>query len=469
MTRRRWFVIYAAMILFSALFLIFYPPKIAGIEDEVGFINQTIVWSHGAVTAEDAGFGSSVDDFVPSAARHGEHVGWRNPGRSLIGVPFFSVGGQAALPLVGLIFHLLIAWLSALILDHFTRRPAWAVLVLLHPTLALYSRTVMGDEPAAAMLMFALYVAACTKRSGAWVGACVGLAALMRYHAGACLPFICIWLWCSDRRRRRTDAMFAALVGAIFALGIASYNVWVFGNPLGITTQGCFSLSFVLPNLVFYAVCLLALWPGMLFAPLLDTSRFRWLGLSVAIPTFATFVGYYFHDTSDSPIATLVVGQRLIQPMLAPLIVSFAIGLNRLASERLTARRFYGAITLITVVVTIGIGLIFRKHQARLRDFLQVRNDLLSVLPRDATVFANSVTQKTLGVLDERTQLLHLDGYPEATTTLMPPRSPFFIAFKPRNPGEHLPLLEDRFVGPYHMTTLVLPSGAVLYRSNVGN
>jgi len=38
----------------TALFAAYYPP-LAGIEDEIGFLNQALVWSRGAISAEGAG------------------------------------------------------------------------------------------------------------------------------------------------------------------------------------------------------------------------------------------------------------------------------------------------------------------------------------------------------------------------------------------------------------------------------
>jgi hypothetical protein len=77
---REWAALAALMLAYAALFVAYYPP-LPGIEDEIGFVNQALVWSRGAISAEGAGL-SDLADFVPVAGRH---VAARHPGRSHAG------------------------------------------------------------------------------------------------------------------------------------------------------------------------------------------------------------------------------------------------------------------------------------------------------------------------------------------------------------------------------------------------
>jgi len=52
--RRDWAALAALMLAYAGLFAAYYPP-LPGIEDEVGFVNQPLVWSRGAISAEGAG------------------------------------------------------------------------------------------------------------------------------------------------------------------------------------------------------------------------------------------------------------------------------------------------------------------------------------------------------------------------------------------------------------------------------
>src|SRR4051812_47522211 len=89
--RPDWAALFLLTAGFAALFAAYYPP-ISGIEDEVGFVNQALVWSRGAVTAEGAGW----TDLADFRAVEGRHVGSRHPGRSLWAAPFVALGGVPA-------------------------------------------------------------------------------------------------------------------------------------------------------------------------------------------------------------------------------------------------------------------------------------------------------------------------------------------------------------------------------------
>src|SRR3954452_1485950 len=87
--RRDWAALAALMLAYAGLFAAYYPP-LPGIEDEVGFVNQALVWSRGAISAEGAGLPPGLTDFTPVAGRH---VAARHPGRSLAALPFLMAGG----------------------------------------------------------------------------------------------------------------------------------------------------------------------------------------------------------------------------------------------------------------------------------------------------------------------------------------------------------------------------------------
>jgi hypothetical protein len=185
--RRDWVMLSVLMAAYAALFAAFYPPSF-GIEDEVGYINQALIWTSGALTAEGAGF-ADLDGF---AYLNGRHVPVRQPGRSLASLPFLALGGVGAVFVSGLLLHLATAAMAGVILSRLGCSPLKAVLVLFDPTLAIYSRTVMADGGVGLGLLLAALAVARTDRrySGVLAGAAVGLAVLLRYHAGLALPFV---------------------------------------------------------------------------------------------------------------------------------------------------------------------------------------------------------------------------------------------------------------------------------------
>src|SRR5258708_2087628 len=119
--RRHWTALAALMLAYAGLFAIYYPP-LPGIEDEVGFVNQALVWSRGAISAEGAGL-PGLADFTPV---DGRHVAARHPGRSLVALPFLMAGGVRAAFVSGLVLHLAMTALGAVLLARLGRSPLWA-------------------------------------------------------------------------------------------------------------------------------------------------------------------------------------------------------------------------------------------------------------------------------------------------------------------------------------------------------
>ena len=81
-----------------------------------------------------------------------------------------------------------------------------------------------------------------------------------------------------------------------------AYNLAVYGMVLDPFTskRGFFSSRFLGPHGLFYAGALMAIWPSMLPAPLLDCSRLRWLVRGVCGFCLTTAILYYFHDRAKS-------------------------------------------------------------------------------------------------------------------------------------------------------------------------
>ena len=212
---RRWAGLLALMLGYAALFAAYYPPPVVGIEDEVGFINQALVWSRGSLTAEGAGL-PGLPDFTPVGD---VHVSVRHPGRSLVLLPFLAVGGLRATPASGLLIHLATTLIAALTLARMGRHPAWAALVLLHPTMALYSRTALADEAAGAGLLGAgLALTYPGAAAAVAAGLAVGVAASMRYQAALAVPSVALaCLLPAGRARPWRDA--AACAAAAAAAG----------------------------------------------------------------------------------------------------------------------------------------------------------------------------------------------------------------------------------------------------------
>lgn len=460
----RWsFVGLVACIALFIVAYVYYFPKTYGIDDEVGFINQTVVWSKGAISAEGAGF-NQLPDLLPFKGRH---VPWRNPGRSIIALPFYMAGGVGAIFVSSLLTHLALTLVLARILKRIGVSLLWAALVLFHPTLALYSRTIMADE--AAGLFFSLAILAAVsgvRRRGLWAGTAIGAAALMRYQSAIVLPIFAFALWRKEGRREAFECLAA---GACFGALIAAYNVWLYGNLMGVTKQAYFSFVFVPRNLCFYFVALTLIYPLMFFAPLFDRSPARPFVLAICAPMLALLAPYYYIDTGATFKETLVLGQRLMQPALPAWIISYATVCERRALPWLRARlsswqpslvspKFQAAyVVIICAALMLGCCLMFRRHQEHLNDLIAVREAVSSNVPAGSLVVGSATVMKLFAVPDARLpeyRWLRYDsvGYPiDNTAELQKEKSVWYLAVLPKTPGSELPQTLAKYVNAYHM------------------
>jgi hypothetical protein len=411
--RAGWIVLTLSCLVFTVLFLATYPT-ISGVEDEVGFVNQALVWSRGVITSEASGFaelrydGDTRDtphlaDFIRVGSRH---VPSRHPGRSLILLPFLMLGGVRAGFLSGLAIHLGITFVGGLLLARLGKSPAWAILLLLHPTLALYSRTILGDEAAGGFILLAALMATFPDRRGAIAaGIAAGLAALMRYHAGLALPIIAASIALDPARdRRRGDGLACLVAGGIVGALLVAYNLALYHAPLDApgAARGEFGLRYLASQIPFYTTALMVLWPGMLLAPALDRSPLRWSARGIATIYFVFFSLYYWHDTGSNAAETLVAGLRLMQVALPIWIVSYAVvvddrivgPLYRRLGPRASALAGLAIVAVLFAAVAVG----FIKHRTHLRSLEAARDALAAEAPSGSVVVQHGSVAKLFGI-----------------------------------------------------------------------
>ena len=399
-----WVGLVALMAGFSAIFFAFYPP-FPGIEDEVGFINQTLIWSKGSLNAEGAGY-SDLADFFPL---DGKHVPARHPGRSLVALPFFYFGGVQGAFASGLVLHLIATLIAAFVFVRLGRSPLWATLLLVHPTLALYSRTIMADSTAGTGLLLALL--ALTSRApwaGFAAGASIGLAAAMRYHSALAVPFVALaFLLPKGRPHAWRDAILCVIGAGASGSLIALYNLTVYGTLTEPFTgkRGFFSFEFLVPHLIYYGSALMVVWPCMLIAPLVDKSPVRWAvrGLCALYLGFLTL--YYFHDKGANWLETAIVGQRLLQVALPVWIVSYggmlddwvAAPIRRLLSP--VAWKVLVAVACVCSLMPIEYA--FSKHQQHLQTLSDARDAVVANIPEGSLILFERGSTKLVGVPTE--------------------------------------------------------------------
>jgi hypothetical protein len=463
---REWAGLLALMLGYTALFVVYYPP-LSGVQDEAGFVNQALVWSRGAISSEGAG----LNDLLDFALIGERHLAQRHPGRSLLALPFLMVGGVRTIFVSGLLLHLAMTGIGAALLARLDRSPLWAALLLFHPTLAIYSRTIMADEAAGTGLLLAgLALTSRGAGAGLWAGLAVGLAALMRYHAGAALPVVAAALYfMPDRPHPGRDALLCLLGGGCGGGLIIAYNLAVYGTPLEpfSASRGFFSTDLLLPHLGFYAVALIVIWPAMLLAPALDRSPLRWLIRGVCGFYLVFLSIYYFYDQSPGWLETLVIGQRLLQVALPLWIISYAGVVDDWLAKPL--RRWLGgrAWTFLVAVACIGLlagtAVMFSRHQSHLNRLRAARDAMVAVIPSGSLVVANNVVLINLfgipsGLPSYRLRLLDFQDQPlDHSRDIEQEDRPWYLAVLPKVPGSPLPKAARDLLDRYRMDPVPIP------------
>lgn len=391
-------ILFSCIGVYVALFFNNYPP-IAGIEDEIGFINQAAIWSQGCTSAECAGFAKMPDFIIVD----GKAVGWRNPGRSLVLIPFFWLNAPEAIFASGALIHILLTFVCACFFAKINRSPLWSALILFHPTMLLYSRTIMADELAGLFVTLASVSIVTSPSPGFRAGLYVGIAAICRYQTALVSPFLALTvLFATSIQRPWREVARLLVTASAIGAAIVAYNIIVLKSSLGPTHQGYFSLEFVPSHLLHYCASLLFIWPLMLPA-IFVRSEVRSAAMAVCLPFLAMISAYYFYDRRVSWAETLIVGQRLILPIIPIWIICYVCMVTR-AEAGLKSRwpvfqrnaAFVGRLGVVLglIVLVATSVLVIHRHQQHLNNLVAAKNEAATIIPPDSIVISNSTFQK---------------------------------------------------------------------------
>jgi hypothetical protein len=206
-----------------------------------------------------------------------------------------------------------------------------------------------------------------------------------------------------DRLHSQRDALLCLVAGAGVGVVIAGYNYKVYGAVTEPFTpnRGYFSIAFWLPHVLFYASALMIIWPAMLLAPLFDRSRLRWLVRGLVVVFLGPLLFYYFHDTTEHWLETLVVGQRLLQVALPLWVVSYACVVDEWVAVPL--RRAFGdqAWSVLATVSCAGLlaanAVAFARHQTHLHALQMARDAIAAHVPSGALIIYQGAVSKLVG------------------------------------------------------------------------
>lgn len=424
-----WAALTAAILLYLVLFFVYYPP-LAGIDDEIGYVNQAVIWSKGTLTAEDSGIAGY-------SGVNGWYTTWRNPGHPLLITPLIVLFGLGSIFISGAAIHAVLTLVAALICDTLERSPLWALLVLWHPTLSVYSRTIMGDTAAGLFVLLAVLAVLRFRRGWMWASLFLGVATWMRWHSALVIPFFVFVLWRELAPSRRKEAIQCLLVAAALIAPLLAYNVLEHGRPGG---QSLLGLGFFFPNLGFYAVSLLLIWPGMLLS-LVYQSRLAAYTWAMCVPIVLFFCFYFFHDQGATFLQTEILGQRLLLCILPVWIVMYGLVLSEhwlpVFQARLGRPAIAAAMAGVAALLLLAQWYTFSRHQAQLLTLQGMRNEVARNVPPNSVILANAMVRKLFGIPDPalpRYQWLIYDLEHSATL----PSTRWYLAFFPKRPGDEI-------------------------------
>jgi hypothetical protein len=337
-------VFVAGLVLWVAVFLACWPDALS-FADEVGYVGQAKVLLRGEVSPEP------LDPGMWVTAPHGR-TGRYPLTLPLLLAPWLAITPRAAFGL-GLCAAVAMTLWASRLLQAWGRSPAWALLLLAHPTLVLMSRTIMAD----------VVFAACT--IGAWLALRQrrALPALLVFALLSCIkPIGCVVsgallageaarIWRVERDRsgallKLAPAAIGSALGvcALLGMNVVSTGSWRFGYAfVPAIDVPTFSLSHVPINLRSYGPAFL-LSPPLLVLGAIPLWRRRELGALGVVGTLGgLMLCYFFVDRGNTWLETIVLAPRLLLPVVSVLVVGYADLLAGLTGEP-SERRWIGAL-----------------------------------------------------------------------------------------------------------------------------
>lgn len=325
--RHREWTLFVGLAVYMFSFLAFYPKTFA-IVDEDAYLTQAYLFRSGRLSYD----GSPINEPHFTVNLAGHSVSKYPPGNALFLVPFIWFGWRAVF-----VSGLALALIGTLLVRAVLREvapdvdSAWSLLYLLYPSVVLLSRTVMSDLLGATAVVATAWFLVKHNRLPLAAGLSLGLACLVRYSNAALVPAFLVALLSIRRGRYRAVGLFAAGLVPGF-LAVLFYNSYAFGAPLGFPMflTGHFAVWYFPRNLLYYSVTLLAFYPLMLLAPLVNGRRnLIVLGLPATVILVLFCFFSYIYETPSLALR-VAFGTRYLLPAIPFFTTAYAIILGRL-------------------------------------------------------------------------------------------------------------------------------------------
>ncbi len=299
--------------------IFFFYPDFYGIYDEDLYLTATHAMQNGSFFYEKAGVDAPLLGTVEGTKGT---VSIYPPGNSALLLPFTVIHWK-----LGFLKNILLYIGSFLLFISILRKlkidPMYSLVFLLHPTIVLFSRTLMSDIPSMFFLLLGVLLLLDKKNLGA--GFSLGFLLLLRYPN----VILIIGIFGALLYRKEYKKSLHLLPGiAFFSFVLFGYVMHVYGSILGpFSVDGArsFGFSYFIYNFPYYLLSLNVLFPGMLlisvFLGFKNKKNSLFIIPSLLIVIFYSF--YYYIDGESNIIEKLVKGQRFMIPVIPLLLIPF--------------------------------------------------------------------------------------------------------------------------------------------------
>lgn len=374
-------------ILFVILFYIFYP-QIYTTQDEANYFDFAYRLRQATIYFEPI--------YSHKVIFNGKgHVDMYPPGMALLLFPltFFS---WKMLFLLNPILHLLafLAFYRILKLLNIDKR--FSVLYLFFPSFILYTRTLSADMASASLITIALYFYFKKHpRPLFFSGLLLGLSCLVKYSNFVIALLLILFLLVKNRSR-----VAYIIIGFLpFLVLVLAYNHFAYGHILKtgyayIMAGRAFGLEYFFRNFIFYITTLLIIYPFMLPAAFIYKKLYKKEILVITLSMLIVFSLWHYIQASPSVnyLVELVVGMRLLLPIIPLLLLSYSGAISRIFEKTKRHHVALGGLTLILIMVSaFAISL---KHQQYLDTLSTYRQAIYSNVPDNSIIVCDGETTK---------------------------------------------------------------------------
>ncbi len=344
------------------LFFLFYPPFYS-IMDECDYLTTSYTLKKGTFFLDKAGIYPTTATVIGEKHMFSKFP----PGNSILLFPFTSINWRFGF-LVNFILYLLTFFIFLQILTILNIPYYFSILLLLHPSLVLYSRTMMSDIPSMFFILSGIYLI--MREKYFLSGLFLGYSLLLRYSNAVIIFGILLGYIILKRK-----AIFSILLGILIFLVIqAIYNIFVMEGlfaPFYLPTgAGGHSLGYLKKSGLYYILALNLIYPLMLliFFSSLKQKKYIILSLPTLLNIFF-FSFYYYIDKGNTFYETLIKGQRFMIPVLPLLIIIYSDFIKKIRYVKHFL--FLSSILLLIISFLISLKLYnFQKEKLLLKDIV---------------------------------------------------------------------------------------------------